>query len=140
MPDQRRPYSPVTSLTAVVALLPAHRAPTCATLSSSNATGFIKLQRNNTMVAFVSSFVRLQKECDDGQATALGYPGVAPSARVAPALRRGQSRPRTGGYTWGLTGRNRRSPACCCRRCSRTDAARRCDAALRSEASNCWLL
>ena len=56
--------------------------------------GFIKLQRNTAIVAFVSSFVRLEQEGDDGQTTVLGHPGLAPSARVAPALRRGQSRPR----------------------------------------------
>jgi hypothetical protein len=50
--------------------------------------GFIKPQRNNTMVAFVRP-----QECGDGQTTVLGHPAVAPCARVAPALRRGQSRP-----------------------------------------------
>ena len=32
--------------------------------------GFIELQRNSTIVAFVSSFVTLQKECGDGQTAA----------------------------------------------------------------------
>jgi hypothetical protein len=38
--------------------------PTFEGLRHPAARGFIKLQRNNTMVAFVSSFVTLRKECD----------------------------------------------------------------------------
>jgi len=46
------------------------------------------------MVAFVSSFVTPQKECDDGQTTDLGHPCLAHCTRVAPTLRSRQSRPR----------------------------------------------
>jgi len=42
----------------VIALLPARRAPACATLSSSNATGFIKLQRKTRWSQFPAASKR----------------------------------------------------------------------------------
>ena len=44
-------------------------------------------------------FHQAAQECDDGEIAALEHSGLALSARVAPALRRRQSRPRTWGYT-----------------------------------------